>query len=109
MEKRKKYYYFLNHYCWPIGPFRIVLEQNTKTMLRGQNYIFLCTNKGKCKFVPSASSFLFCSNTTRKWTIAMASFCFFKWGWIMGQWSRDLLIENHAYWHEFVTHLTETV
>ena len=27
----------------------------------------------------------------------------------MGQWSSDLLIENNAYGHEFVRHLTETV
>ena len=42
-----------------IGNFRIVLEI----------YIFLCTNKGKCKFVPSASSLFFCSNTIGKWPI----------------------------------------
>ena len=49
--------------------FELCKNRRTETRLREPVCNFRCTNKGKCKFVLSASSLFFCSYTIRKWAV----------------------------------------
>ena len=56
--------------------FELCKNKRTESRLRGLVCNFLCTNKGKCKFLISISTLFFCSHTIRKWLIGKSSLGF---------------------------------